>query len=507
MNFLKSFASAGVANSISRITGYTRDLSTAYFLGVGSVSDIYLAIFRFILSIKRIISEENFNYSFTPIYLEEKKQSKQLAISFTFTLLCSLILLSIISIVFLFLFSNQIVNFLFSNNIENLYLLSQLDALFKIASLYIFFIVISSVLIGILNAERHFFYSLLGPVYLNLSIAISALIFSQSTSEIQLSYILVYSMLVGGLLQIIFLLLQAKRLLAAFSINKILNKLAVKNFFKLAMPFFSSAAIQQLCIIISVILLSAQSGAISYVYYAERIFFIPVSILGLALTSILIPYFSLDFLENESKATFASFKQITRFIFIIGCPISIWLYFNSHLITAILFGRGEFSASAVLYTSNVLKLLSIGIPFIFVTKIIAPLYSSRKEAKLYFMIILFSVFINLFLNITLFKLYGYLIIPTTYVVANIFLCFGLVYFAFKQKIKNYLGSIIKFFLRLIVYLGFFGGILMYTLNAFRFENFYMLILSIILSLIIGSILLRIFFAEDYISFTEAMIDK
>jgi putative peptidoglycan lipid II flippase len=109
VNILTAFYSAGTANIISRITGFVRDLSTAYVLGVGVISDIYLTVFRFIFSIKRVISEENFNYAFTPIYLEEKNRSQESAKSFSFTLLILMILISTIALSFSIFFAESLV--------------------------------------------------------------------------------------------------------------------------------------------------------------------------------------------------------------------------------------------------------------------------------------------------------------------------------------------------------------------------------------------------------------
>jgi putative peptidoglycan lipid II flippase len=497
VNILKAFYSAGTANIISRITGFVRDLSTAYVLGVGVISDIYLAVFRFIFSIKRIISEENFNYAFTPIYLEEKNRSQESAKSFSFTLLILMILISTIALSFSIFFAESLVLYFFGNNITEPSSLLLLESLFKICIFYIFCIVISSILIGILNAEKKFFYSLLGPTYINLTISLVAIVCYQKMGLEDLTYMLSYAMLIGGLIQVLFLWSQVRTAVKQKFLVVKINKQALNNFIKLALPFFASATFQQLSIMISIALLSAQSGAISYIYYAERVFFIPISIFGLALTSILIPYFSSDIIHNDSRNTLKTFSSLSRYVFIISAPISIWLYFNAHELTSILFGRGEFSVSAVLYTGNVLQVLSAGMPFIFLSKIITPLYSSSKFAIPFFSITAASVFLNIILNVLLFPSFGYLIIPLTYVVTNILLSSSLLLFMFAFDVMAHIKILALFALKLLIYFALFTIPFILLSAHYDLSSLLMLIFSTISSLIFGLLLFKIIFNDDF----------
>ena len=308
MNLIKSTSTFSFFTLISRILGYCRDLLIAIYLGSGPVADAFFVAFRIPNTFRRLFSEGTFNAAFVPSYSSElekgKKQSKEFANKVFNLLLIGLLLIVLIIEIFMPLFVFLIAPG-FTENSDKLDLTIFLT---RITFPFLIFISLSSFLSSILNSHNRFAIAAAAPIILNILLILTLLF--QSYLNDKLVVYLSYAVTAAGIIQLIILIFFVRK----FYIPKILFNFKiddkVKFFFKKLLPSIFSSGVTQINILVGTIIASFQASAVSYLYYADRIYQINLAIAGIAIGTVVLPNLSkyiqsgnkkkIDFIQNKS---------------------------------------------------------------------------------------------------------------------------------------------------------------------------------------------------------------
>ena len=291
MNVLKSSSIYSFFTFLSRIFGYLRDILIANFLGTGIYADIFFVAFRFPNTFRRIFSEGALNTAFVPIY-SKIKANKNIHETQNFSgniiMFFSVIIIFLVVIIELFMpFFIQLLapGFL---QIEEKFV--ELVFVARIIFPFILLITLTSIYSTILNLHNKFAISASIPIVLNIVLCIStiyAFLFSFS-----ILYFLSIGVIVSGILQLIIVIFAVSYENIKVNLFSKIDFTNLKNFFKLFFPAFLSSGILQINILIGTIIVSYQSGAVSYLYYADRIYQLPLALIGIALSIVLLPMIS-----------------------------------------------------------------------------------------------------------------------------------------------------------------------------------------------------------------------
>ena len=214
---------------------------------------------------------------------------------------------------------------------------------------------------------------------------------------------------------------------------KITNK--VKFFFKKLLPSIFSSGVTQINILVGTIIASFQSGAVSYLYYADRVYQINLAIAGIAVGTVSLPVLSKAFkLRNYSKVINIQNKSI-QLSLLLSIPASLGLIIASKEIVNGLFGYGSFTQKDVQMTSYALVFFGYGIIAFALVKIFSNFFFARDNTKTPFYISSFIVFLNVIISVSLFQKIGFLIIP---IATSISTWVGVLIFLYILKKRNYL---------------------------------------------------------------------
>jgi putative peptidoglycan lipid II flippase len=410
MTFGKSALIHSFSTLTSKITGIVRDIFLAGFIGTGALSDIFFIALKLPLSFKRSISDETFNSAYIPLFgkfedLSDKKKQYQFARKIL--ILTSLIIIPIVIVAEIFM-PNVIKTFAPGITDENDFVV--LVKISRIIFPYLFIIVISSVFVGTLNAKYKFALGAGLPIILNFAIILSIL-FSTISGVTNIVF-LSWSVIIGGLIQSMFLFLSVDKTFwkVFFSLKR--NYFSAKEFFKLIWPTFLSSTFLQLNMVLAfVILASYETGTVSYLYYAERIYLLPLSLIAIAISTVLIPNLSRALRASNKALALNTQSQATRYCILTVLPITFCLIVLSTEIVQVLFQRGEFTYESSLKTSLALKLFLIGLPFATLSKILTPYFFAIEKPKIPLKVSFYTVTINIILIVTLFQYLGYIAIP------------------------------------------------------------------------------------------------
>ena len=430
MNLIKSTGSFSLFTIISRLLGYIRDILIAVFLGTGPFADAFFIAFRIPNTFRRLFSEGTFNAAFVPSYsslLGNKKTSQKFANNIFTLLIIGLFFLVLVIEIMMPLFV-----FLIAPGFEGDYQKMELViTLTRITFPFLMFISLASSFSAILNSHNKFAIASAAPIILNI-LLIGVLLFGKILND-QLVYYLSYAVAVSGILQFIFLYFFVKKYFSP-KINlyfKVDNK--VKLFFKKLLPSIFSSGVTQINILVGTIIASFQASAVSYLYYADRIYQINLAIAGIAIGTVILPQLSKHVQSNKKEKINSIQNKALELSLFLSIPAAIALLIASEEIISSLFGYGSFGELSVINSAKALFYFAIGLPAFSLIKVFSAFFFARHNTKIPFYISLTSVMLNLFISVIFFKEVGFIIIPIATTISSWFNAILLFVFL---KIKN-----------------------------------------------------------------------
>ena len=410
MNVFKSSVIYSFFTSISRIFGFLRDILIANYLGTGFSADIFFVAFRLPNTFRRIFSEGALNSAFVPIYAKLVKnnlsiESQKFAGSIFLIFFLASTLVVLIAEIFMPFFITVLAPG-FTNDVEKF---NELVRTARIIFPFLILISISSIFSSILNSHNKFGLSAAIPIILNITL-IFALVAAAFLKVNYLS-ILSWSVIIGGFIQIIFLFVSLKREKIYFFFTAKPYTHFVKRFFKLFAASFFSSGLLQINILIGTIIASYESGAISYLYYADRVYQLPLALIGIAIGIVLLPSISSMIKTDSSEKISRSIEQTLIYALLLAVPASVGIFALSEIIITVLFERGEFNEKSSFFTSEALKFYSLGLIAFIIIKIYTPIFFAYENAKPTLLITAVNLIMNTILSIVLFIFIGFIGIP------------------------------------------------------------------------------------------------
>ena len=502
MNLIKSTGTFGFYTIISRLLGYLRDILIAVFLGTSFIADAFFVAFRIPNTFRRLFAEGTFNAAFVPSYTSEmikgSSKSKKFAGEIFNLLLIGLFFLILIIELFMPTFVGLIAPGFTGDSVK----IKLATDLTRITFPFLMFISLASFFSAILNSHNRFAAASAAPIILNI-VLIGILIFSKKLND-QLVYYLSYGVSISGLLQLLFLYKFVNKFYQVqFNFNLKFSK-EVKLFFKKLLPSIFSSGVTQINILVGTIIASFQASAVSYLYYADRIYQINLAIAGIAIGVVILPQLSKYIHERKKeKINFIQNKALELSMFL-SIPATTALLIGSDEIISALFGYGSFSSEAVFNSAKALYYFSFGLPAFALIKVFSSFFFANHDTKTPFFISLISVFLNVFLSVYFFESIGFIIIPIATSISSWFN--SLVLFIFlsnKNLFKFNKMFIIKFF-KIILSSILMGIFFLQLISLFEtqlsyeynFKFFYM-ILAVILCIIFYFIISFFIKAFDY----------
>jgi len=488
MNLVKSTGTFGFFTIISRLLGYLRDIFIAIFLGTGVLADVFFVAFRIPNTFRRLFSEGTFNAAFVPSYASEmvkgKKQSNRFANNIFNLLFLGLFFLVLVIQIFMPAFVSIIAPG-FVHDFEKMNLAINLT---RITFPFLFFICLASFFSAILNSHNKFAAASAAPIILNI-ILILILIFSKSLGD-QLVYYLSYGVSLAGILQLLFLY---KFVIKYYSLKfnfkiKLDNK--VKIFFKKLLPSIFSSGVTQINILVGTIIASFQASAVSYLYYADRIYQINLAIAGIAIGVVILPQLSKHIQSNKKDMIILVQNKALELSLFLSLPASVGLLIGSEKIISSLFGYGSFNEVSVLNSAKALYYFALGLPAFALIKVFSTFFFANQDTKTPFYISLISVMVNIIISISYFNKIGFIIIPIATTISSWFNSLILFIFLKNKNLFNFNKIFLSRFIKIIfasLLMGiFFNFLLIYFQNQLAFsqnlKSFY-LIFSVILGLL------------------------
>ena len=480
MNLLSSTSIFSFFTLISRILGYLRDILIAFFLGASIFADAFFVAFRLPNTFRRLFAEGTFNAAFIPSYTSARTESKKKGKKFADDILGSLLLILILIVTVVEIFTPFLVYIIAPGFIENDVKFNLAVELTRITFPFLLFVSLSSFFSGVLNSNNKFAAAAAAPIILNI-ILIFSLIVSYKLN-FNFAKQLSYGVTLAGILQLIFLFFVTLKFYKPTLVFKLKSDSKVKLFFKKLLPSIFSSGVTQINILIGTIIASFETGAVSYLYYADRIYQINLAIAGIAVGTVSLPVLSKAFKNKNIKKLSNIQNKSFELSLLLSIPASLGLILASEEIVNALFGYGSFSKEDVKLTADALKYFGYGVPAFALVKILSNFFFARDNTKTPFHISIVMVITNISISVSLFSSFGFIIIP---IATSIATWTGVLFYIYLLNQKKYLLlniQLIPNFLKILVSTIIMSFILVLALNnyagyldyAYKFKAIYLL---------------------------------
>ena len=468
MNLIASTSTFGFFTLISRILGYVRDILIAIFLGTGLFADAFFVAFRLPNTFRRLFAEGTFNAAFIPSYAGALAKNKFEADNFAKNVFNLLFIILLFFVLVAEIFMPQLVFLIapgFYKDPEKLKLAVDLS---RITFPFLFFICLASFFGAILNSFNKFAAASAAPIILNV-ILIGSLFFSQ---WVNISDVLAlsYAVSLAGFLQLIVLLYFVRKNFKPILSIKIKIDEQIKFFFRKLLPSIFSSGVTQINILIGTIIASFQAGAVSYLYYADRVYQINLAVAGIAVGTVMLPELSKHVKNNDSKQITNLQNRALELCLFLSVPAATALVLASDQIITSLFGYGSFNEESVINTSIALTFFAFGVPAFSILKIFSNFFFARNDTKTPFYLSVVSVTLNVIISVTLFSRFGFVIIPIATSISSWINVFMHYYFIKNRNLYIFDSKFIYKFPRMILSVVVMGAVL-YLLLGFFSDKF------------------------------------
>lgn len=458
-----------IITMISRILGLVRGTLIAYYFGASSLTDAYFSAFKVTNFFRQLLGEGALGNTFIPIYNERiekigEEKSKQLI----FSILNLLFIFSTIISLIMFIFSKQIIGGIvngFSPETQKL-----ATKLLQVMSIYFVFISLSGMISAILNNFKKFIIPASTSIFFNLAIIIMAKYYSKTVGVNALAY----GVVIGGILQFVVVLPQFFKIVKTYSFRIDFKDEYLKKIFIMMLPMLLGIVARQVNSIVDQMFAShLESGGVSALENATRLYLLPVGVFGISISTVVFPTLAKATAQNNFELVKNSLIKGLNILLFLIVPSTIVLTFYAKDVVKLTLSYGKFGEKAVFMTSGALIFYSLGLYFYTAIHLMTRAFYSMKDTKLPVRFSIISICVNIILNFALIKSMKYngLALSTSIAGGVNFL---LLLFVFKKKYINFsLKQVFTFFVKVIL-----AGIL-----ALLVSNF---INNIILKLVVFS---------------------
>ena len=365
---------------LSRLTGFLRDIMLAAIIGAGPVADAFFVAFRLPNHFRAIFAEGAFNSAFIPAYARVRtEQGAGAAEQFGDRIFTLLFASQIVLLALALVFTPQAIELLapgFSREPQQFALAVSLT---RITFPYLLLITLVTLWSGILNALHRFAAAAAAPILLNVTMMATLALAYWFPS---VGYAAAWGVLISGFLQALLVGGDTLFMGVMTSFRALRWDKDVQRFFKALLPATLGSAGTQLALFADTIIASFLSaGAISALYYADRIDQLPIGVIGIAVGTVLVPEMTHRLASGDEAGAQATQNRAIEFALLLALPCVVAFLVVPGLIMRALFMRGAFTAADAHAAALTLMAYTVGlIPFILIRSVVAPFLARGDTA-------------------------------------------------------------------------------------------------------------------------------
>jgi putative peptidoglycan lipid II flippase len=409
MKLYRGFATVGAITILSRVLGFARDILIAAVLGTSYAADAFFVSFRIPNMFRRLFAEGAFDAALIPLFSKRlHAEGPEAARIFAGQALSGLVIVHVVITLLAEIAMPWLMLLLapgFTGDPEK-FALAVLLA--RIALPYLAFMSVVALYTGVLNAFGRFAMAAFAPTLLNVAliVVLLAVIASGTAGQRTAGMALAWGIAASGLLQVMVVVVAAAKVGIRVPWERPRLTPDMRRLVALAAPGVVAGGMAQLNVVISTIIATLQDRVVSWLYYADRLFQLPLGVIGVAIGVVLLPALSHRLRSGDPEAALASENRALEFALLLTMPAAVALFLAADPIMRVLFERGAFTAVDTRATGAMLAALAVGLPAYVLIKVLHPSFFAREDTKTPMIYAGISMAANVVLSLMLFLVIG-----------------------------------------------------------------------------------------------------
>lgn len=405
MSLYRSFFAVGGLTLVSRVLGFVRDVLIAAVLGTGAVADAFFVAFRLPNLFRRLFAEGAFNSAFVPLFAKKLEgegpgAAKRFAEDALSGLTYVLVVLSAIAIgampwLMLVLAPG------YADDPQKFDMSVQFG---RIAFPYLLCMSLMALYAGVLSSLGKYAAAAAAQILLNvvLTIAITIAYVMGLANTPSAGLVLAIAVSLAGVVQLVMIARDAAR--NGMLLRPRWPRLTpdIQRLVTLGIPALIAGGVTQINIVVGTSIASLQDGAVSYLYYADRLYQLPLGIVGIAVGVVLLADVSRLLRAGDTGAVLWSQNRAIEFALMLTLPAAVALAIVPAPIISVLFERGAFTPADTLPTALALAAFAAGLPAFVLARVLSPAYFAREDTKTPMRYATINMVLNVALSVALF---------------------------------------------------------------------------------------------------------
>lgn len=404
IRLISSVLTVGGWTLLSRGAGFARDVMMAAYLGAGPAAEAFLVAFSLPNMFRRFFAEGAFNMAFVPMYakkLEGGEDAEAFARDAFSGMTGLLIVFSVLGTLAMpWLVWAMASGFAGDERFDLAVLYG------RIGFCYILFISLVALLSGVLNAHGRFTEASFVPVLMNLMF-IAAMLAADILGWDQ-GLTLAWTVPVTGIAQLAFTWWSARRLGLSLRLRWPQLTPELRRLLVIAGPAVLAGGVVQINLIVGRQVASHTDGAIAWLSYADRLYQLPLGVVGIAIGTVLLPDLARRLRAGDRQGGRDSFNRGTEFALALTLPSAAALIVIAGPLCQVLYQRGAFTVADATATAAALAAYGAGLPAFVLHKVFQPLYYAREDTRRPFRFAVWSMAVNAGLAFLLMPFIGYM---------------------------------------------------------------------------------------------------
>ena len=404
IRLIRGFLTVGAWTLLSRIAGFVRDVLIAAYLGTGPVAEAFLVAFTLPNMFRRFFAEGAFNTAFVPLFskkLESGDDAKRFAEDAFSGLAFVVLLVTIVAMVAMPWLVLAMAGGFAGD--ERLPLAVEYG---RICFPYILFISLTALLSGLLNAGGRFIAAAGAPVLLNAIFIAAMLVAAHRGWDMGLT--LSWATPITGLAQLALVWVAAARMGFALKLRRPRMSPDLRRLLIIAAPAVLAGGVVQINLLVGRQVGSFFDGAIAWLSYADRLYQLPLGVVGIAIGIVLLPDLSRRLKSEDIGGSRHALSRATEFALFLTVPAAVALVVIPIPLISVLYERGAFGAADTGPTALALAVYGLGLPAFVLQKVLQPLYFAREDTRTPFRYAVVSMIVNAALAIGLAPFFGFI---------------------------------------------------------------------------------------------------
>ncbi|HEY4163320.1 MAG TPA: murein biosynthesis integral membrane protein MurJ [Dongiaceae bacterium] len=428
---LKSVATVGGLTLASRALGFLREVLMAQLFGTSPIAEAFFVAMRLPNLFRQLFAEGAFNSAFVPMFARQLEEGGQQAAKRFAENVISVLLLALIAVTVIAELIMPWLIIVFAPGFRAFPEKFAYAVLFtQITFPYLLFMSLCALQGGVLNALGRFADAAAAPILLNLVLIVA--LYAVVPRYNDPGRVLSITVVVAGIMQFLWLAISCRRAGMALRLPWPHLTPDVRRTAKLMVPGLIGGGVNQINLAVATILATLQPQAVGYLYYSDRLYQLPLALIGSAIGVVLLPSLTRALRGKREDEAMRIFNRAIEMGLFLSLPATVALAVAAHPLISVLYQRGAFSRDDALAVSYSLTAISIGLPAYILNKAFSPGFLAREDTMTPFRFAMIAVAADIAISLTLFQFIGYIGIALGTAGAAWVNC-GMLYFKLRRR--------------------------------------------------------------------------